>query len=174
MKNLNFREFSVFIFSALFVISACQKEDDRIPAAELLIGTWTTTEVNIVAKVDAQPVTEYLINIIGLSSVEANAVFDNIVSSLTPELTGSLTLKEDHTYQSGFAGNMDSGTWSLSADEKLLTLIEGSDTILISNNSITNNRWDATITEDFSMDLDNNAGTPDELVTVSANLILTK
>ncbi len=142
--------------------------------AELLIGTWTTTEININAYVGSQTLEDYLIDVLGLSPEDAAAQVEMLKESLLPELTGMLTINDDNTYVSEFEGGSDSGTWELSDDEMTLTLFEGPDTIVITINSITESTWYATISDDFLFDLDGDPATPEELVTVVANVVLEK
>ncbi|MGB5238603.1 MAG: hypothetical protein WBM43_14935 [Flavobacteriaceae bacterium] len=142
--------------------------------AELLIGTWTTTETDINAYVGSQALEDYLIDVVGLSPEEAAAQIEMLTDSLESELRGMLTINEDNTYESDFESGSDSGTWELSEDEMTLTLFEGSDTIVVSINSITENTWYATISDDFLLDLDGDPETPEVNVTVVANVVLEK
>ena len=142
--------------------------------SDLLVGTWTSTEITINAFVGTQTLVEYLVDVVGLTQAEAEAQNDLFVDSLVPELTGSLTLNADNTYESDFIGGSDTGTWSLSADETTLTLFEGPDTIVITINSISETTWSATLSDTFPQDLDGDPGTADVDVTVVADVILTK
>ena len=93
---------------------------------------------------------------------------------LVSDLTGTLTLKSDDTYVSSFGDRSTSGTWSLSADEKTLTLIEGEDNVILMINSISANTWSASISESSSEDLDDDPETPDVLISIEIILTLTK
>lgn len=148
--------------------------DEEPGTAELLVGTWTTTEIDINSYVGSQTLTDYLIEVVGLTPEEAEEQAELFEDSLIPEITGSLTINMDNTYESAFAGGTDSGTWALSADEMTLTLFEGPDTIVITINSISENLWYATLSEDYLIDLDDDPATADVNVTVIANVVLTK
>ncbi len=150
---------------------SCDEDPDT---AELLVGTWTSTEIDINPFVGSRTLTDYLIDEVGLTPEDAEAFVDDLIASLEPELTGTLTINGDGTYESDFEGGSDSGTWELSADGMTLTLFEGPDTIVITINSITETTWYATISDDFPIDVDEDPGTPDVLVTVVANVVLTK
>ena len=166
---------SLFLFIG---IGACNDDDDssddQRSTEELLIGVWTTTEIDIRAFVGAQTLVEYLVDVEGLSQAEAEAQFDLFVAALEPELTGSLTINADNTYESDFEGGSDTGTWTLNADETILTLLEGLDTIIITINSITGSTWNATLGDTFLVDIDNDPATPDVEIRVEADVILTK
>ncbi len=177
----NFRSNSLRWLLCLFItfgLSSCNDDDDSADGgaatAELLVGTWTVTDNEIRTFVGSQTLVEYLVDVEGLTQLEAEALVDFFESSLEPDLTGSLTLNADNTYSSDFVGGSDSGTWSLSADGTTLTLIEGEDTIVITINSITSSTWNATLSDTFLVDVDSDPGTPDVSVRVEADVILTK
>ena len=116
----------IFIISSLlccfilFGFNSCNEDDDssgELSTEELLVGTWTSTDIEISAFVGEQTLVDYLVDVEGLSQEEAENQFDLLVSSLEPEVTGSLTLNADNTYESDFDGGSDTGTWSLSEDE---------------------------------------------------------
>ena len=157
---------------------SCDEDDDssgeESSTEELLIGTWTTTSIDIEAFVGTQTLVEYLVDDLGLSMAEAEAQFALLVDSLEPDLTGSLTLNADNTYESDFEGGSDTGIWTLSSDEMTLTLFEGTDTIVITINTISSDTWDAKLSDTFLLDLDDDPGTPDVSVTLEADVILTK
>ncbi len=148
--------------------------DDEQSTSELLLGSWTTTDINVVTSVGSQSITDYLINVVGFSPEDAAAQQELIESALEYEVTGTLVLDADNTYDSSFAGGSDSGTWNLSADETTLTLFEGADIIIITINSITENTWIGTTGDDLLVDLDNDSTTPNVIVTAEANVIFIK
>ncbi len=141
---------------------------------ELLIGTWTTVDFDIQAFVGSSTLTEYLISMLGLTPEEAENQNNLFVTSLEPEIIGSLTINADHTYSSDYLGGSDMGTWSLSPDQTTLTFFEGPDTIIIIINSISSTTWEATLQDDFFVDLDDDPGTPDVAVTVIAQVTAMK
>ncbi len=142
--------------------------------SELLVGTWTTVDWDIQAFVGTQTLTDYLIDVLGLTPADAEDQNNLFVTSFEPEIIGALTLNADNTFSSDYLGGSDTGTWSLSPDEMTLTMFEGSDIIIVMINSISETTWDATLQDDFPVDLDGDAGTPDVIVTVIANVIAEK
>ncbi|MGB5371267.1 MAG: hypothetical protein WBN18_12630 [Flavobacteriaceae bacterium] len=149
---------------------------DEPGTAALLIGTWTTVSLIINTSVGDRSVIDYLIDVVGLTPTEGETQFGLIEAALAAEVTGSLTINADHTYASNFEGGSDSGTWSLTADERILTLFEGPnpDLIIITINAITSDTWNATLGDDILIDVDNDPATPDVLVTAEAIVTLTK
>lgn len=174
MKTFAFLPFQSPMMILVIFASSCDNGDDQPTTAELLIGTWTTSTIVIDATVGTQSVTDYLINEVGLSPADAAAQYALFEAALQSEVTGSLTLNTDNTYASSFGGGSDSGTWSLSSDEKPLTLYEGADVIVITINSVSSSTLNATLGDDIAQDLDADTGTPDEIVTVEATITLTK
>jgi len=148
--------------------------DGEPGTAELLYGTWETTEIDINSYVGGQTLTDYLIEEVGLTQEEAEEQAELFEDSFITEISGSLTINPDNTYDSAFAGGTDSGTWELSADEMTLTLFEGPDTIVITINSISESLWYATTSDDFLLVLYGVPVVPDVNVTVIANVVFAK
>lgn len=179
MKKFSNILYGLFVVAFLVGLTGCNKDDDgdgssNLTTRELLIGTWTVTDFDLEILIGSQSLLDYLIEVEGLSPEEAaaqNAIFE---AFLVSEVTGSLTLKSDNTYVSNFGEGSTTGTWSLSADEKTLTLVEGEDTIVITINSITATTLKATISETSQEDLDEDPETPDVIISIEALLTLTK
>jgi hypothetical protein len=124
--------------------------------------------------VDGQTVIDYLVDVVGLTAAEAAARNDILIAELEAELTVTLILYADQTYESFFGWGNDSGTWSLNADETVLTLLEGGETIVVSLAFVTETTLGGTLGDTILFDLDGDAGTPDEEVSVMATVILTR
>ncbi|MGB5203263.1 hypothetical protein [Eudoraea sp.] len=150
--------------------------NEELSTAELLPGTWTTSEVDIFTSVSGQSIADYLIDVVGFTEEDALDQQALIESYLEEEATGTLKFYEDNTYESFGANGYDFGTWSLSADETTLTLFESNfpDMLIITINSISEDTWNATIGDDLLFDLDNNPATPDVTLTAAANVVLVK
>ena len=163
MKNFSNIIIRLFIITLFVGFTGCNKDDDgdnssNLTTSELLIGTWSVTDYDLEVLIGSQSLIDYLIEVEGLS-----------------EATGTLTLKSDNTYVSDFGEEgSTSGTWSLSQDEKTLTLTEGTDTIVLAIVSITSKTLKATISEASPEDLDGDPATPDVIISVDITLTLTK
>ena len=176
MKN-SIQKLSRYLIVILLIgVAGCSSDDGTtsMSTMEKLIGTWTTSDVNVDATIDGQSVTDYLVDVGGLTPAEAAAQYAIFQALLESEVTGSLTLNSDNTYVSSFGGGSDSGTWSLSSDGKTLTLFEGTDTIVITVQSVTANLLNVSLGDDILEDIDNDAGTPDVLISVLADVTLVK
>lgn len=159
----------------ILFFAACSSDDgDKLSTAEKLTGTWTTSAINVEASVGDQSLTDYLTDEIGLSAEDAASYYALLVAALQSEVSGSLTLNADNTYESDFGDEGGSGTWSLSADEKTLTLTDASEVTEIAIDSVSGSTLKVTYGDDISMDLDDEPGTPDEEVSVEAHITLTK
>ncbi len=179
MKTFN-KILSRLVIILFFVgLTGCNKDDDgdgsgNLTTREMLIGSWSITNYDLNIMIGGQSLIEYLVEVEGLSPADAavqNALFEAFLAS---EVTGTLTLKSDNTYESNFGDSPTTGTWSLSSDEKTLTLVEGADTIVLSINSITAKTLNASIAESMPEDLDGDPATPDVVISVEAVLTLTK
>ncbi|MCX2718093.1 lipocalin-like domain-containing protein [Lentiprolixibacter aurantiacus] len=179
MKTLSTLFFRLLIIALLVGFTGCDKDDDvdssnNLSTSELLIGTWTVSDFDLSITVGNQSFIDYLIEEEGLTPSEAadlNALFEAFLGS---ELTGTLTINSDKTYVSNFGEESTSGTWSLSADEKTLTLVEEGETIIITIDSVSSNTLKATISESSPEDIDEDPQTPDVIITIDIMLTLTK
>lgn len=142
--------------------------------AELLIGTWVTSDIVLTASVEGLSVTDYLVDVVGLSPADAAAQNDAFQAAQEAELTVTLILNADNTYMSFFGWGEDSGTWSLSADETTLTLLEGGEEIVVAINSITETTLVATLAGVIPFDFDGDPMTAEIDVTAEATLTLIK
>lgn len=178
MKKFSTLFFSLVVMVLLVGFTGCNKDDDDdgngLSTSELLIGTWTVSDFDLTFTVGDKSLIDYLIEEEGLTPEEAaelNAVFEAFLES---EVTGTITFNSDKTYVTNFGEGSSSGTWSLSADEKTLTLVEEGENIIITINSISSNTWLATISETSAEDLDDDPLTPDVMLTIEIIMTLTK
>lgn len=179
MKKLSTILLGGFIIALFAGLSGCNNNDDgdgggELTARELLIGTWTVTDFDLDIMIGSQSLLDYLVEVEGLTPAEAEAQYALFEAFLESEVTGTLTLKSDNTYVSNFGEGSTNGTWSLSSDEKTLTLLEDGETVVIQINSISATTWMATISESSQEDLDDDPQTPDVTVSVEAILTFTK
>jgi hypothetical protein len=160
----------------ILVVAGCDSGSDEMSTKDKLLGTWTVSTVSIDATVGAQSVVDYLINVVGLSPTDAAVQYGVYETFLKSEITGSITFKSDMTYESNFGSSgPEDGTWSLSPDEKTLTLDEGTaDETELTLNSITGSTLAVTFTQNLMEDLDDEPTTPDVTIKAEAEVTLTK
>jgi hypothetical protein len=110
----------MFLLTLIFV-SSCKK--DVTSDEELLTGKWNTGTISLNATIGGKTLQEYLIST-GTSSVEALMYSTLFNSTLQSYFSGSMQINTDKTFAWTMTGSSiaSTGTWSLSADGKELTL----------------------------------------------------
>ncbi|MGK7393909.1 MAG: hypothetical protein ACNS62_05035 [Candidatus Cyclobacteriaceae bacterium M3_2C_046] len=102
--------------SSLLIYSSC-KNDDEDPSPATIIGTWETvdTDTEFAVSINGIPLTQQLIELLlEGSGVDFSTIDDD---------DAVLEFREDGTYRTTDGDNVsDEGTYSLSADGKVLTL----------------------------------------------------
>jgi hypothetical protein len=157
------------MFTGVFLTS-CSKDTD---AAADLIGTWTFDDATFDAKVGTKTLTQYLIDDVGLTQTEAQQLLVLFNLQMQQEFTGTIQLKSDNTYTGTIGGEADSGTWSLSSDEKVLTIDPDSDDpVVFDILELSSHKVVLRGTQSVAEDL-NDDGTP-ETITITLELTLTK
>jgi hypothetical protein len=117
-KMTNLRIFSLVFIMGL-ILAGCKKSET---ATDNIVGTWTAGSATYSAMVGDKTLLQYFTDVVGLSAEDAQTQVNLIAAILQQSLTGTITVKSDKTYTSTLGGTPDSGTWSLSADEKKLTI----------------------------------------------------
>ena len=116
----------LFFILSIVVLISCDKKDDPKPVSKL-VGTWTGVSSTTEMKIGDKTYKQYLIEDLGLSEEDAEA-FNEIVEQMLT-LTGVFSefdVKSDgnwtgHTEYMGQVIDV-TGKWTLSGDEKTLTL----------------------------------------------------
>jgi len=106
--------------SVLFFTSCEDSEGDK--ANSDLIGTWTVDETAFDVTVDGVDLTTYLMNTFTISETEAQVFTDLITADFGAGPAGTITIKDDYTYQTNMTDGMENGTWALSSDGNTLTI----------------------------------------------------
>jgi hypothetical protein len=156
---------------ASLAVASCKK--DSTSAVTLAGGTWTAGTPTFTAMVGTKTITQYYTDVLGMSATQA-AQYTAIVNlALMQSFTGSIQFKSDNTYTATLGGTPDSGTWSLSADGKKLTITSSkTDPVTADINTLSANSLSVTLTQTMSEDL-NNDGTP-ETLTVNVTIPFTR
>jgi hypothetical protein len=168
--SINIRIICVVLIAAL-AISSCKK--DSSTAVTLAGGTWTAGTPTFTAMVGTKTLTQYYTDVMGLSATAA-AQYAGIVNlALMQSFTGTILFKSDNTYTATLGGKADSGTWSLSADGKKLTITSISAAPVVADvNQLTANKLSVSLTDTTSEDL-NSDGIP-ETITISVTIPFTR
>jgi hypothetical protein len=172
MKNLNVTIFSLVLITGLTVSSCSKKSNDPSPT-DNMVGTWTASTSTVSTMVGTKTLTQYLIDVMKLTTADAQLYTTIINESIKQGFTGTITVKADNTYTTNLGGEADSGTWILSADGKKLTIDSKSDVpVIFDVTELTAKSLKLKIVENESDDL-NGDGIPESL-TVTAEISFTK
>lgn len=168
-KFLSLRNFIPVIITGL-ILSSCSK--DSTPADDL-VGTWTTQSATLTAMVGSKTLIQYFIDELALTATEAQQFNDLFNQQMQQAFTGTIQMKSDNTYTSTLGGESDTGTWSLSSDNKKLTIDSSTESpqimdVIQLTSSTLHLRGTDTQTEDLNDD-----GTPETII-ATIDLTLTK
>lgn len=173
MKTISLSsKFLCFMLIASLSVTSCKK-DKTSNTVTLEGGTWTAGTPTFTAMVGTKTITQYFTDVVGLSAAQA-AQYSTLVNvALMQSFSGSIQFKSDNTYTATLGGTPDSGTWSLSADGKKLTIDSvSSDPETADITELTSNKLTVTINTTESEDL-NSDGTP-ETITVNVTIPFTR
>jgi hypothetical protein len=170
-KTITLRNLIPVIFTGL-LLSSCSKDSNTTPADDLA-GTWTAQSSAFTGTVNGKPLTQYYIDSLGFTSDEAQQAAIMFNSIMQQSFTGTIQFKSDNTYVDNMGGETDTGTWSLSPDNKKLTISPSSGTpTTLDVIELTSSKLHLTGTETEYEDL-NGDSAPDTIV-ISIDLTLTK
>jgi hypothetical protein len=169
--SLSSKILSVILIASLGVTSC--KKDKTSNTVTLEGGTWTAGTPTFTAMVGTKTISQYFTDVVGLTADQA-ATYTAIVNvALMQSFTGTIQFKSDNTYSANLGGKPDSGTWSLSADGKKLTIDSNSDVPETADiTELTSSKLTVTINSTESDDL-NNDGTP-ETINVNVTIPFTR
>ena len=122
MKRLIIYIILLTIISPL--LDACNKEKEvEKKNQDLLIGTWSTTQFELELNANEISIEAYLTDSLGLSAQEvtiASSVIKSEVADLFENQT--ITFTNGQTYEVSINNETQTGNWSLSDDQKLLSI----------------------------------------------------
>jgi hypothetical protein len=166
----------IFLSSLIVLFAGCNGDDDGEEMAGAdLIGTWEVTNAELDATVGNQSLTDYFIDVGGLSPENASIAYTLFETFFLAELDGTIQFLSNNTYLSNFGNQPDDGTWSLSSDGKTLTFDGGTvDETMVTINSLTSTTVNLTLSEEIEEDLDDDPETQDVPIDVEVDLTLSK
>jgi hypothetical protein len=168
-KMTNLRIFSLVFFMGL-ILAGCKKSET---ATDKIVGTWTSQSGTYTAMVGDKTLLQYYTDVLGMPAEDAQTQINLFAAILQQFITGTITVKSDNTYTDTLGGTPDSGTWSLSADEKKLTIDSSTeDPVTMDVLELSSSKMILESTETIPDDL-NNDGT-DETVIVTLTITFNK
>jgi hypothetical protein len=158
----NFLKLNSFalVFAAGLILVSCSKSSTP---KDDLIGTWSSASYTVTTTVNGTPLLQYLTNTLGLPADQAQAISTLVNGGVQQALPGSIQIKSDYTFTATSTGGTDTGTWSLSSDNKKLTIDPSNgdpmtfDVISLTSSNL-HLQWSQTESEDLNSD-----GTPETL-----------
>ena len=150
------------VFIAGLAITSCKK--DSSSTVTLAGGTWTAGTPTFTAMVGTKTLTQYYTDVMGMNVTQAQQYTAVVNLVFMQAFTGTIQFKSDNTFTSNLGGTSDSGTWSLSADGKKLTIDSSTsapETLDVT--VLTSSKLSVKLTDTVSEDL-NSDGTPETII----------
>lgn len=159
-----------FVLISGLAVTSCKKDSNTVT---LEGGTWTAGTPTFAAMVGTKTLAQYYTDVMGLTAAQATQYSAIVNAALMQSFTGTIMFKSDKTYSANLGGKSDSGTWSLSADGKTLTIDSSSaNPVTADITQLTSNKLTVAIIDTVSEDL-NGDGTP-ETITVNVTVPFTR
>lgn len=161
----------IFVLVTGLLLSSCKKSSTS--PKDNLIGTWTVGTTTYTAMVGSMTLADYFSTVLQLPPAQAALINTLFNTSLQQAFTGTIQVKSDNTYTSTLGGKNDSGTWSLSADGKTLTVTSSTQApVTFDIIELTSNKLHVNLTDNLNEDL-TGSGTPVAIV-VKVDMTLNK
>jgi hypothetical protein len=168
--SLKIRMICVVLIAGLAVTS-CKK--DSSSEVTLAGGTWTVGTPTFTAMVGTKTLTQYYTDVMGLTAAQASQYTTAVNLALMQSFAGTIQFKSDNTYTANLGGTPDSGTWSLSADGKKLTIDSNTDAPQTADViELTSNKLSIKLTDTESEDLNSDGIL--EVLTVNITIPFTR
>jgi hypothetical protein len=163
------------VLSVFISYTGCNSDDDGDPVINPLIGIWTISDVNLVTELGDMSVKEFLMEVGGLSDLDATGYTILFESLLESTFNGTIEFKDDNTYKSNIAGEMEEGTWRLNSDGDELTLNSGtSDETVVNIITLTENTLKLSLNTSELANIDDESLIPDLDISIAVEMTLTK
>jgi len=163
------------VLSVFISYTGCNSDDDGDPVINPLIGIWTISDVNLVTELGDMSVKEFLMEVGGLSDLDATGYTILFESLLESTFNGIIEFKDDNTYESNIAGEMEEGRWRLNSDGDELTLNSGtSDETVVNVITLTENTLKLSLNTSELANIDDESLIPDLDISIAVEMTLTK
>jgi hypothetical protein len=159
----------------VLVIAGCDDDDDELTPEQKLVGTWTITQAEVDMFVGTQSLTDFLVDVLDFTPVEAAAFVALFEDDLSTDLVGSITFNANNSYTANLGGDPGTGVWEISANGSTLTLDKGTaDEVVLTVTSLTTTTLNVTLEQELTEDLDDEPSTPETSVLARATVEFTK
>lgn len=168
--SINIRIICLVLIAGLAVTS-CKKDSSSI--VNLAGAAWTAGTPTFTAMVGTKTLTQYYTDVMGLTAAQAAQYAAIVNLALMQSFTGTITFKSDNTYAASLGGKPDSGTWSLSADGKKLTITSSTSAPVTADVTVlTSTKLTVSLTDTTSEDL--NGDGISETITINVAIPFTR
>jgi ABC-type proline/glycine betaine transport system substrate-binding protein len=168
--SINIRIICLVLIAGLAVAS-CKK--DSSSTVTLAGAAWTAGTPTFTAMVGTKTLTQYYTDVMLLTPAQAAQYTALVNVGLAQSFTGTITFKSDNTYTSNLGGTPDSGTWSLSADAKKLTITSGTSAPEIADVTVlTSTKLTVSLTDTINEDL--NSDGIEEIISINVTIPFTR
>lgn len=123
MKN-SLQNLAILFFLSIGILfsTSCSKEDANEEATNDLLGTWTMGQSTVDLTVDGVDLVEHMATTLGIPEQQAEAMVAFFTASMQQGAQGTITFKDDNTYQFVNSQETENGTYSIGNDGQTLTL----------------------------------------------------
>ena len=178
MKKIQSKSKMILLFGLmafLLTYTGCKDDDEKDNKSALLIGEWTIDDADITATIQGMSIKDFFMNVGGLGEAEAELYATIFEALLGSSFSGTIEFKDDNTYESFIAGELDDGTWSMNSDGTVITLDGGtSDETAISVITLTSSMMKGSFNTSEFADIDDDPATPDVEIDIDVVLTLVK
>lgn len=163
----------LLMVSGMLFFASCEDNDDDNPGSDSpMVGTWQHDTTAIEILIDGQDILDYLIETLELSEALAEEMKNGYYETMNEFEGTSWTFASDFTFKFVSPEGNETGTWSLSSDQKTLTLSSDGETDTIQVKSLTASKMELFIAEEVEEDM--NGDEEWELLSIDLTLTLQK
>jgi hypothetical protein len=162
------------VLSVFISYTGCNNDDEE-PEINPIIGIWTISDVDLVTEFGDMSVKEFLMEVGGLSEINATGYALLFESLLDATFNGTIEFKEDNTYESYIAGEKEEGTWHLNSTREELTLNSGTpDETVVSVLTLTDDTLKLSLNTSELANIDDESMIPDLDISIDVEMTLNK
>jgi hypothetical protein len=162
------------VLSVFISYTGCNNDDEE-PEINPIIGIWTISDVNLVTEFGDMSVKEFLMEVGGLSEIDATGYALLFESLLDATFNGTIEFKEDNTYESYIAGEKEDGTWQMNSTREELILNSGTpEETVVSVGMLTEDTLKLSLSTSELANIDDESMIPDLDISIAVEMTLTK
>ncbi len=162
----------LLMVSGSLVFTSCKDDDDDNEPESPLVGVWAYESVDISITINEVDFIDYIIEAFDLTQAEAEEFEEEFIEEMNEFDGMKWTFTKDSKFTVTSPEGNENGTWSLSADNKKLSLTSGTETDVITVKSLTSSKMELFYAEEYEEDMDEDG--EDDVFAISMTLKLKK